>query len=136
MKETVKAAARNFLENETEFHLGFLPTEQSNPITRNLDRAFSAGTAEGVRLLQRADREVLPMARKIFASAEFRRMVDAGEKTVKGGGRIVFSGCGATGRLSILLESMWREHCATHPGSGRADSVASIMTAHPFCGVF
>ncbi len=104
MKETVKAAARNFLENETEFHLGFLPTEQSNPITRNLDRAFSAGTAEGVRLLQRADREVLPMARKIFASAEFRRMVDAGEKTVKGGGRIVFSGCGATGRLSILLE--------------------------------
>ncbi|UKI30496.1 MAG: hypothetical protein L6W00_21480 [Lentisphaeria bacterium] len=80
MKETVKAAARNFLENETEFHLGFLPTEQSNPITRNLDRAFSAGTAEGVRLLQRADREVLPMARKIFASAEFRRMVDAGEK--------------------------------------------------------
>ena len=108
MKETVKAAARNFLENETEFHLGFLPTEQSNPITRNLDRAFSAGTAEGVRLLQRADREVLPMARKIFASAEFRRMVDAGEKTVKGGGRI--------------------EHCATHPGSGRADSVASIMT--------
>lgn len=128
MKETVKAAARNFLENETEFHLGFLPTEQSNPITRNLDRAFSAGTAEGVRLLQRADREVLPMARKIFASAEFRRMVDAGEKTVKGGGRIVFSGCGATGRLSILLESMWREFFAARPGDSRADSVASIMT--------
>lgn len=128
MKETVRAAARNFLDNETEFHLGFLPTEQSSPITRNLDRAFAAGTAEGIRLLQRADREVLPMARKIFASEEFRRMVDAGLRTVKGGGRIVFSGCGATGRLSILLESMWREYCANHPGTARADSVASIMT--------
>ena len=128
MNERAKNAARNFLENETEFHLGFLPTEQSNPITRNLDRAFASATSEGVRLLQRADREVLPMARKIFVSQEFRRMVETGVRTVKGGGRIVFSGCGATGRLSILLESMWREHCATHPGSGRADSVASIMT--------
>lgn len=128
MKEKARTAARNFLENETEFHLGFLPTEQSNPITRNLDRAFASATDEGVRLLQRADREVLPMARRIFASEEFRRMVEAGVRTVKGGGRIVFSGCGATGRLSILLESMWREYCATHPGTLRADSVASIMT--------
>ena len=128
MKERARTAARNFLENETEFHLGFLPTEQSNPITRNLARAFASATDEGIRLLQRADREVLPMARRIFASEEFRRMVEAGVRTVKGGGRIVFSGCGATGRLSILLESMWREYCVTHPGTLRADSVASIMT--------
>ena len=128
MKETAKTAARNFLDNETEFHLGFLPTEQSNPLTRNLDCAFAASTREGVGLLQRADREVLPMARKIFASDEFRRMTEIGLRTVKGGGRIVFSGCGATGRLSILLESMWREYCAAHPGTARADSVASIMT--------
>ena len=30
---TAKAKARDFVDNEKQFHLGFLPTEQSNPIT-------------------------------------------------------------------------------------------------------
>ena len=29
---------------------------------------------------------------------------------LKNGGRIFFTGCGATGRLSILLDSVWRDH--------------------------
>ena len=35
-------------------------------------------------------------------------MLEASCKAVANGGKIIFSGCGATGRLSILLESMWR----------------------------
>jgi N-acetylmuramic acid 6-phosphate etherase len=35
-------------------------------------------------------------------------MVDDGTEAILGGRKIVLSGCGATGRLSILLESMWR----------------------------
>ena len=31
--ETARAKARDFIGNEKQFHLGFLPTEQSNPIT-------------------------------------------------------------------------------------------------------
>lgn len=129
MTEEVRREAQNFLDNETEFHLGFLPTEQSNPLTRHLDAEFARSTAAGVRNLQRADREVLKMARRVFSSAEFKRMVETGCRVVENGGRIVFSGCGATGRLSILLESMWREYFAGKDVDQRyADSVCSIMT--------
>ena len=104
MSEKSKLLALDFIENEKQFHLGFLPTEQSSPLTKNLDREFARSTADGVKNLQLVDRNVAAMAKRIFASEQFRRLVDAGEKTVRSGGKVVFSGCGATGRLSIKLD--------------------------------
>lgn len=121
--------AMHFIENETQFHLGFLPTEQSSPLTRNLDREFASGSGNGVRCLQRVDRNVLEAAGRIFRSETFRRLVGFMQKTIADGGKIVFSGCGATGRLSILLECMWRDCCAKHAAAARyADQVFSLMT--------
>ena len=121
--------ADDFITNEQQFHLGFLPTEQSNPLTRSMERDFKTSTVAGVRTLQRADRPVLEMAKRVWQSPEFAKLVADGIATVENGGRIVFSGCGATGRLSILLESMWRQACAEVPGmAARADAVESIMT--------
>jgi len=132
MKFEVEAAAKEFLERETEFHLGFLPTEQSNPKTRNMEADFKRATADGVRTMQRPDRDVLAMAKRVLASEAFARMTADGIRTVRGGGRIVFSGCGSTGRLSILLESMWREYYAEKGNPSRADAAASIMTGGDF----
>ena len=121
--------ADDFITNEQQFHLGFLPTEQSNPLTRSMEKDFKSSTVTGVRTLQSADRPVLEMAKRIWKSPEFSKLVADGISTVANGGRIVFSGCGATGRLSILLESMWRQACAEVPGmTERADAVESIMT--------
>ena len=121
--------ADDFITNEQQFHLGFLPTEQSNPLTRSMEKDFKSSTVAGVRTLQRADRPVLEMAKRVWRSPEFAKLVADGISTVANGGRIVFSGCGATGRLSILLESMWRQACAEVPGmTERADAVESIMT--------
>ncbi len=129
MSEKSKLLALDFIENEKQFHLGFLPTEQSSPLTKNLDREFARSAADGVKNLQLVDRNVAAMAKRIFASEQFRRLVDAGEKTIRGGGKVVFSGCGATGRLSILLECMWRDCCAKTPAVSKyADQVFSIMT--------
>ena len=129
MSEYAAQKARNFLENEKQFHLGFLPTEQSSPLTRNLDKEFVRGTVYGVKNLQSVDRNVAAMAEKVFASKEFARLVDCGEKVIRSGGRIVFSGCGATGRLSILLECMYRQCIANTPElAAYSDSVYSIMT--------
>ena len=100
--------AESFLNNEKQFHLGILPTEQSNPKTRNLDLKFASSPTEGIQTLLSVDRDVHKMAQKILGGIEFQRMVEAGEDAISGGKKIVFSGCGATGRLSILLESMWR----------------------------
>jgi len=129
MSEQSNLLALEFLEHEKQFHLGFLPTEQSNPLTKNLDREFARSTADGVRNLQSVDHNVLAMARRVFQSEQFQKLVDSGLKTILGGGKIVFSGCGATGRLSILLECMWRDFCAQTPTAAKyADQVFSIMT--------
>ena len=139
-KEMLVAAhqeAENFLNNEKQFHLGMLPTEQSNPKTRGLDQRFASSPAEGISLLLSVDRDVQAMAKKVLASEQFQKMVEAGTLAVTNGKKIVFSGCGATGRLSILLESMWRcffrelhrEHPAIYTKTARFEnSVFSIMT--------
>jgi len=124
--------ARHFEENEKPFHLGFLPTEQSNPLTAHLDEEFAKATTAGVRNLQLVDREVLKMARRILASDGFRKLVDLGEKTIRSGNRIIFSGCGATGRLSILLEAMWKNACRRHGRMEWYGQVESIMTGGDF----
>ena len=115
--------ARQFEFEEKAFHLGFLPTEQSNALTAGLDKEFARSTAAGVRNLQSVDRNVAVMAQKIFASAEFAQLCDAVTQTISRGGKVVFSGCGATGRLSILLEKMWRTGYPEYAGQ-----VQSIMT--------
>ena len=133
MSEASRARARDFITNETQFHLGFLPTEQSNPQTRNLDKEFARSTADGIANLQLVDRNVLTMAREVLKSDPFEKLCKDGLETLKQGGKIVFSGCGATGRLSILLEGMWRE-CAEKyaPLNAYADQVFSIMTGGDF----
>ena len=67
--------AEHFLKNEKQFHLGMLPTEQSNPKTRNLDQKFAASPAEGVKMLLSVDRDVYKMASKVLAGKEFHLLV-------------------------------------------------------------
>ena len=100
--------AEHFLNNEKQFHLGILPTEQSNPKTRNLDSIFDSNPMDGVKALLSVDRDIPPVAEKTLNGEEFREMVEAGVEAVSTGRKIIFSGCGSTGRLSILLEGMWR----------------------------
>ena len=136
---SARAKARDFIDNERQFHLGFLPTEQSNPITATLEEDFARSTLAGVQCLQRGDRQIPITMRHVFAGEGFRKLVDAMVAAVTGPkGRIVFSGCGATGRLSILLESMWRDffHRRANELSAEeralADRSASIMTGGDF----
>ena len=129
MSEYSKNAAHDFIKNETQFHLGFLPTEQSHPRSRDLEARFLADTVSGVACLQNIDHDVLEMAKKVFQSPEFAYFVATAKETVKNGGRMIFSGCGATGRLSILLESMWRDAASRYEKLAPfANNAASIMT--------
>ncbi len=137
--ETARRDARDFIDNEKQFQLGFLPTEQSNPITATLEADFHRSTCAGVECLQRGDRQIAITMRHVFDSPRFEQLVDAMVASVTGEkGRIIFSGCGATGRLSILLESLWRDffHRRTAeltPAELKlADRSASIMTGGDF----
>lgn len=100
--------ARDFVENQTQFHLGFLPTEQSNPKTENLSEVIVADTIAGIDSLFSVDEDVVTMVYNIFQSDQFAALVRGMIDSVRQGGRVIFSGCGATGRLSILLDACWR----------------------------
>jgi len=116
----------DFLKNQTQFHLGFLPTEQSHPGTIGLDEMCKKDTAAGIKMLLSVDRDIPPRVSTVLASPEFKRLLASMKKSVTGGGKIVFSGCGATGRLSILLEAAWRK--SPHSKPGMENRVFSIMT--------
>ena len=143
--DLAKSRARDFIDNEKQFHLGFLPTEQSNPITATLEDDFKRSTLAGVQCLQRGDRQIPITMRHVFASPQFAALVDSMVETLttpplphSPTPRIIFSGCGATGRLSILLESMWRDFFhrraseLTDEERALADRSASIMTGGDF----
>lgn len=133
MEQRFLDMAKDFVENEKQFHLGFLPTEQSNPLTKTLEKDFLEDPVKGVATLQRCDRNVLEMVKRVFAGKEFALLADTIYSTITSGGRVIFSGCGATGRLSILIECMWRKYCAENPAlSQYADNVESIMTGGDF----
>jgi N-acetylmuramic acid 6-phosphate etherase len=116
---TPRDEALHFIRNETQFHLGYLPTEQSHPRTRGLSQALQADTAKGLRMLLSVDDDIPPVARRVVASPEFARLRLAIKDALDNNRRVFFSGCGATGRLSILLDAanrrFWREAFERQP---------------------
>lgn len=135
--ENYRRQAEQFLTSETQFHLGMMPTEQSHPKTRGLAETLQADCAAGVRMLQGIDQDVVSMARRVLASDALEQLTSALTATMVAGGRVCFSGCGATGRLSIMLEAMWRgfwrdlaeQQPALAPLAAElAERVVSIMT--------
>jgi N-acetylmuramic acid 6-phosphate etherase len=129
--------AGRFVREETEFHLGFLPTEQSHPATRDFSRAVQADTRAGLRLLLSVDGDIPPVAEQVLGSEAWARLEEAFRSCAAAGGRICFSGCGSTGRLAIILETLWRRFwtraAADFPAQSGlfltwADQACSIMT--------
>jgi N-acetylmuramic acid 6-phosphate etherase len=100
--------AKSFLSEERAFRLGELPTESSHPKTRALSKTIITDLPAGIRLLQSVDEEIPPAVEKVFRQDTFQELVEAFLDALNSGRRIFFTGCGATGRLSILLEAAWR----------------------------
>lgn len=74
-----------------------IQTEQRNPATRNIDRA---DTAEILRLMNEEDRRVAPAVGEVLP--QITQAVDLICKQLHGGGRLVYCGCGTSGRLGVL----------------------------------
>ncbi len=121
--------AEEFIRNEKQFQLGFLPTENPNPKTFGLEKACMEDLPSGIVMLAGVDRDMLPRAKEVFLSEEYSGLGDSFRRSLLSGGRIIFSGCGATGRLAILLETSWRKACRAFPCARHMeDRVISIMT--------
>jgi len=118
-QETPRDQALRFMREETQFQLGFLPTEQSHPRTRGLSQTLQTNTVAGLRMLVSVDDDIPPAAWRAVVSPEFAALRGAIAGALDRGRSVYFSGCGATGRLAILLDAanrrFWREAYARHP---------------------
>ena len=109
--------------------MGFIDAEQSNPKTRTLDKTIAKSAVDGVRMLLSVDEDLVSLYRNTLFSDEFDHFCESVKKTLAGGGRIVLSGCGSTGRLCMNVEKSWRratKRCGLDETLG--DRVLTIMT--------
>ena len=107
--KTPEEASKDFLENEKQFHLGVIPTEQSSPITKNLSATIARDTAAGVKLILKADKYIPSKAKEVFGTKEFRKFVDDIVSAMENRKKVLFSSVGASGRMAITLDSDWRK---------------------------
>ena len=101
--------SEEFLTISGQFKLGALVTEASHPVTANLSEVARQDIAAALKLLFDVDDDVIRKYREFVASGRAGEIKETVLHSLKNGGRIFFTGCGATGRLSILLDSVWRD---------------------------
>ena len=109
MSELSRQRSADFLKISGQFKLGALVTESSHPITSDLSEVARQDTAAALDLLFQADEDVLKKYQEFAASGRAHKVAATLLAVLKNGGRIFFTGCGSTGRLSILLDSVWRD---------------------------
>src|SRR5579862_7042507 len=98
-----------FLKISGQFKLGALVTESSHPVTAHLSEVARQDIAAGLKLLFDVDGDVVGKFREFVESGRATEIQETLVRSLRNGGRIFFTGCGATGRLSILLDSVWRD---------------------------
>lgn len=102
----LKEDADTFLSLAHEFKLGALPTESPNPKTKELSHWAKSDLEEGLRAFASVDRDMMNVL--LAKSNELLILKEKIRETLQSGGRIYLCGCGATGRLSLALETIWR----------------------------
>jgi N-acetylmuramic acid 6-phosphate etherase len=109
MSDTSKRRSEEFLKISDQFQLGALTTESSHPVTANLSETAKRDASEALGLLFEADRDVVRRYREFANSGRAQGIKETVLRALKNGGKVFFTGCGSTGRLSIQLVSIWRD---------------------------
>ena len=109
MSEASNKRSDEFLKISDQFQLGVLTTESSHPVTANLSEVAKQDSRAALGLLFDVDLDVLRKYQEFVQSGRARGLADHLVKILRGGGKLFFTGCGSTGRLSIQLVSIWRD---------------------------
>lgn len=96
-----------FLKIAPQFQLGHLVTESFHPLTKKLSEVVKTDVGEALGLLQKVDHEAL----KIMSTkeSELWGLAQDIQATLDAGHKVFMCGCGATGRLSLVLETLYRQ---------------------------
>lgn len=109
MSLTSDQRSDDFLKISDQFKLGALTTESSHPVTATLSEVARHDPAAALKLLFDADDDVVRKYAEIAGSGKLESIARTVLAALKQGGKLFFTGCGSTGRLSIQLVSIWRD---------------------------
>src|SRR5689334_14375043 len=109
MSENSLKRSQEFLAISTQFKLGALTTESSHPITAALSQTARQNIPAALGQLFDVDGDAVNKYREFAESTRARLIADTLLERLKNGGKVFFTGCGSTGRLSIQLVSIWRD---------------------------
>lgn len=127
VSENSKIRSEEFLKIAGQFKLGALVTEASHPVTANLSGVARQDIAAALKLLFDVDDDVIRKFREFVESGRAGEIKEIILRSLKNGGRIFFTGCGSTGRLGILLDSVWRAFWKTLKERNWQDRTFSVM---------
>ena len=109
MSDTSQKRSEDFLKLSSQFQLGVLTTEGSHPVTAELSQTAKRDVSAALGLLFDVDADVVRTYREFVDSGRAARIQETLVRSLKQGGKVFFTGCGSTGRLSIQLVSIWRD---------------------------
>lgn len=124
MQDSVRQKAEEFLKVASLFQLGALPTEQRHPLTYELADLSRNDLGAALDILKKIDCGVV--ADVMAKAPDLARLETAISETLDAGNRVFFYGCGATGRLSMSIEYIWRWVHRANPA--KADRVLGFMS--------
>lgn len=133
MSDASDKRSEEFLKISSQFKLGALVTESSHPVTANLSGVAKDDIAKALDLLFQVDNDVIAKYREFADSGRAGQIKETVLRALKTGGRMFFTGCGSTGRLSILLASIWRDFWQRHRKSGH-ETWHTVMVANATSG--
>jgi N-acetylmuramic acid 6-phosphate etherase len=124
MESAAKLRTREFLTVASQFKLGHLVTESFHPLTNSLSQVVHQDLVKALKILQEVDR--LALLELKAKSEAIWQMAQAIQDTLKAGNKVFLCGCGATGRLSLVLETLFRQKF------GSTDQVIAFMAGGDF----
>lgn len=116
--------SKDFLKIAPQFQLGHLETESFNPHTRGLSKLVKEDIAAAHKILSEVDHTALKKV--ALKKDEIWTLAQEIQDTLAKGNKIFMCGCGATGRLSLVLETLFRQVY------GNTNQVFSFMAGGDF----
>ncbi|MFL5810762.1 MAG: hypothetical protein ACJ749_14665 [Flavisolibacter sp.] len=114
----------SFLEIAPQFKLGHLVTESFHPKTGHLSDLVKEDVASALKLLEEVDHDAIKLMEQ-KKSVLWELAVEIRD-TLSHGNKVFMCGCGATGRLSLVLETLFRQK------NGQSNQVFSFMAGGDF----
>ena len=109
MQTSTKKKLKDFLRVSSEFKLGQLDTERSHLKTKNLSILAQENVNEAIEIISDIDLKAISiLENELGPIKEMKKEI---EGTIESGGRVFICGCGATGRLALTIEKLWRDEC-------------------------